>query len=529
MKLVRSIIEVWKGTERYAALGSALVFIGSALALLTVTVAAHSTFVPVVGGVYREGIVGQPSIINPITSANPADQDLATLLFAPLKTLLITSEQSKDATVYTLKLKENLAWADGEPLTSDDIIFTIGVAQESTAESVFAAALHGVSVERVSMLQIKLTFPSPNVFFDDLIARLPIIPEHVWGRIPVKNFHLSEYALQPVGNGPYKVASFSKEKDGFVGEYHLVPNEYYQGASPFITDLYVKFFESSSALLDAFRLKRINGFGFLPPFPEAHEVFDGADVTRLTLPRYYAVFLNASANDLLADANFRLALSRGANRGRIADEVFQGDAESYFPGMTAAEAKDIFYTESATSALARAKYDTDASLTLTVPDVPFLVKTAEMLVSDWNAIGIPPVTIRKVPLVRFRDEVLGPRAYELVLAPHTLMNPHDLYSFWHSSSRGTFGENFSLYANGRVDSLLERIRGEGDVEARANLVEEVESNLAKDVPAVFLVSLPYTHVHTEDLEGFPHESFVAPSDRFLSVSEWNVARARVLE
>jgi peptide/nickel transport system substrate-binding protein len=386
------------------------------------------------------------------------------------------------------------------------------------------------------MLQIKLTFPSPNVFFGDLLARLPVIPAHIWGRIPVKNFYLSEYALQPVGNGPYRVDMFSKAKDGFVGEYHLVPNERYQGTSPFITDLYVRFFESSSALLDAFRLKRINGFGFLPPFPEAHEVFEGAAVTRIPLPRYYAVFLNTTANDTLADPNFRLALSRAVNRGRIADEVFQGDAESYFPGATTEEARNLFHAESATSALAKAKYDREASFTLTVPDVPFLVKAAEAVVSDWSAAGISPVAIRKVPLVRFQGEVLAPRAYEMVLTPHARMNPQDLYPFWHSASRGAAGENFSLYAKSGVDSLLERIRSEEDAEVRANLVRNVEATLAKDLPAVFLVSLPYTHVHEEDLEGFPAGSpaspaggFVAPSDRFLNVSEWSVARVRVLE
>lgn len=529
MKLVRSIIQAWNRTERRGALAAGILFAGSLIALLTVTVAAHSIFVPVPGGTYREGIVGQPSIVNPITSANPADQDLSALLFAPLQTLLVSSERSKDALVYTLKLKESLAWEDGAPLTSDDVVFTVGVAQEPSAESSFALALRGVSVERISALQVKLTFPSPNVFFENLLARLPVIPAHVWGRIPVKNFHLSEYALQPIGNGPYRVASFSKARDGFVDEYHLVPNERYQGSAPFITDFYVRFFENSATLLDAFRLKRIHGFGFLPPFPEAHEVFESAEVARVALPRYYAVFLNATANDLLSDTNFRVALARGVDRGRIADEVFQGDAESYFPAFTADSARDLFSQGTATSALAKAKYNPEERLTLTVPEVPFLVKMAEMVMADWNAIGISSVDIKKVPLVRFRDEVLAPRAYEMVLTSHAALHPEDLYPFWHSASRSAAGENFSLYAKNSVDTLLERIRSEEDASARANLVGSVETALATDLPAVFLVSLPFTHAHTEDLEGFSTSSFVTPSDRFLNVAEWSVARVRVLE
>jgi peptide/nickel transport system substrate-binding protein len=529
MTLVRNIIRAWSTAERRAALVAAVVFALGTLALASVSVAAHSTFVPIQGGTYREGIVGQPSIINPITSANPADQDLAALLFAPLGSLLTSSEGSKDALTYTLKLAEDLVWEDGEPLTSDDVIFTMGVAQETEAESSFAAALRGVSVERISMLQIKLTFPSPNVFAEDLLKRLPVIPAHIWGRIPVKNFHLSEYALQPVGNGPYRIASFSKDRDGFIEEYHLVPNARFHGKAPFITDFYVGFFENSSLLLDAFRLRRISGFGYLPPFPEAHEVFEGASLMRLSLPRYYAAFLNISANDTLADHYFRLALSRAANRGRIADEVFYGDAETYFLGLTADEARAFFSLENATSALARAKFDADAALTLTVPDVPFLVKMAEELLANWNAAGISFVTMKKVPLARFRDDVLTPRAYEMVLAPHAALHPEDLYPFWHSASRGASGENFSLYADRAVDTLLERMRGETDPVERAALLDEVEEKLANDLPAVFLVSLPYTHVHREDLEGFPTSTLVAPADRFLNVADWSVARVRVLD
>lgn len=529
MRLLRSIAVAWTRSERLAALVAGTTLAVSLLALAAITVTAHSTFVPIQGGAYREGIVGQPSIIHPLVSGNPADQDMAALIFAPLGTLLVSSEQNDDATVYTLKLKEDLVWEDGVPLTTDDVVFTVTTAQDPNAESSFAAALRGVSAERVSQLQVKLTLPAPNVFFSDLIARLPVVPAHIWGRIPVKNYHLSEYALRPVGNGPYRIKSLTVEKDGFVSEYQLVPNERFHGTPPFISDFSVRFFESSDALLDAFRLRRINGFGYLPPFPAARDAATGASAVTVRLPRYYAVFLNAGANDLFANASFRAALSYAVDRDAIAREVFGGDAEPFMPGMTAAEAAAIASRERATSALARAKINPNASLTLTVPNLPFLVRMAEMVVENWRAVGIPPVTIEKVPLVRFRDEVLAPRAYEMVLAPHTLLHPQDLYPFWHSSSLGASGENFSLYTDRRVDALLERARSERDPAEREALVQRVEATLAEDLPAVFLVSLPYTHVHTKDLEGFSTEGFVGPQDRFLKVAEWNVSRVRVLK
>jgi len=44
---------------------------------------------------------------------------------------------------------------------------------------------------------------------------LKIIPKHIFGVIPVENFRLSNYNLEPVGSGPYKFISSEKQKDGF--------------------------------------------------------------------------------------------------------------------------------------------------------------------------------------------------------------------------------------------------------------------------------------------------------------------------
>lgn len=529
VSFIRNVFRSFTRGEKRGAVASGMVFLASGAGFFAITVAVHSVFVPVAGGAYREGIVGQPSVVNPIVSVNPADQDLSALLFAPLKTLLTSAERNRDASAYTLKLKEGLVWEDGAPLTSDDIVFTVLVAQDAHAESAFAAALKGVTVERVSALQTKLTLPSPNIFFEDLLARLPLIPQHAWERIPVANYHLSEYALRPVGNGPYRVDSFSKERDGFIGEYRLVPNKRYEGPAPFITNFSVRFFEDSSALLDAFRLRKIGGFGFLPPFPEVAQALEESAVAKTATPRYYAVFLNASANDLLGSADFRLALSRATDRARIAREAFQGNAESFLLGGAAEEAAREYDLEAATKLFAKAKAGPDASLTFAVPDVPSLVAAAEFMIADWRTAGAPAITLRKVPPARFREEILAPRAYEMALAPHAPAHQDDWYPLWHSSARGAAGENFSLYASKKIDELLEELRETERGPEREALKAQVMRALAKDLPAVFLVSLPYVHAHTEDLEGFPVGPLAAPSDRFLNAASWNVARVRMFK
>ncbi len=91
---------------------------------------------PVEGGVYTEAIVGQLSRLNPLLdSANPADRDIDRLIFSGLvrfdssgiaePDLAETIDTSEDGLLYNIKLRENLTWHDGEPLTVADIVFTI--------------------------------------------------------------------------------------------------------------------------------------------------------------------------------------------------------------------------------------------------------------------------------------------------------------------------------------------------------------------------------------------------------------------
>jgi peptide/nickel transport system substrate-binding protein len=92
------------------------------------------------GGTYVEGLVGYPQYINPLFSdLNEIDRDLCALVFegltrvdkhnqiAPL--LAERWEVSEDGLVYTFHLRENVRWQDGEPLTADDVLFTIAVLQ----------------------------------------------------------------------------------------------------------------------------------------------------------------------------------------------------------------------------------------------------------------------------------------------------------------------------------------------------------------------------------------------------------------
>lgn len=274
-----------------------------------VTLAFHesSVWVPVQGGSWREGIVGQPIAVNPIISENQTDQDVSRLIYSSLSDITESYEVKDDGRTYILKLKEELLWSNGQPLTSDDVVFTIETVQDPDARSPYAPSWRGVVAERVSEVRVSLALPAPYAFFAQSLERLYIIPAHIFGSVPPANMRLSAYNLEPVGSGPYKFRSFTKRKDGFISEYVLETNENYYGEKPFIKDFYFVFYESSEALQKDFKLRRIDGLGSLTPI-EPDSLPSSAAVNFIPMPGYYAVFFNQNLNPLLKDKDFRAAL-----------------------------------------------------------------------------------------------------------------------------------------------------------------------------------------------------------------------------
>ncbi len=538
MAFLKKIFLSFSTREKKIFLASLAVFV---LALITETAFAiheHSVFVPIRGGSYHEGFVGQPIALNPVISDNSIDREMSALLFARLGTLLSGYDVSQDGKVYTLNLNENLSWSDGTPLTSDDVVFTIHTIQNPNADSPLAKNWQGVAVARVSQLQIQLTLPSPYAFFENNFLNLPVIPQHVYGSIPVENFHLSSYNLEPVGSGPYVFKSFSKRKDGFITEYHFVINKHYAGNTPYITDFYFDFFQDTQSLLGALTRHDVNGFGTAAPLPFDAAQLKGLTINRIPAPNYYAVFFNQNNNPVLKDNSLREALIEAVDQNAIVQDVLNGDATPVY-GPHLVFQNGTMTTGSSTTNIAdaasriaafKAKNKNEAiAFTLSVPDAPFLKQVAETLKKAWTDAGVDEVTIQTFNPNDPSDTTVSSRSYDALLFGNVFQNPDDLFPFWHSSQRTYPGYNLALYANQGVDTAIETARETQNNSTRTGAIAEEVAQITNDTPALFLFSLPYTYIHTPSLHGFSLQSITVPADRFNQVEKWYVAQVRVLQ
>jgi ABC-type transport system substrate-binding protein len=202
--------------DRLALLGLflAIAVVGAAL-LIGAPGGSNQAASPSSGGVpYREGVLGHPSSINPLTPRTQADQDLVALLFrglvkaGPSGTVvpdLATWTASDDGRSYTFNMRNDAYWDDGQPVTSADVVFTIGLVQDPAYEGPVGSSWQGVhaAADGPSTVKITMTLPIAGFLRE---AELPILPSHLLNGTSIGGLADSIYSTRPVGDGPYRIA-----------------------------------------------------------------------------------------------------------------------------------------------------------------------------------------------------------------------------------------------------------------------------------------------------------------------------------
>ena len=145
--------EILSPTERKIIKGALLVLVFCLIYFLIKWYYTSTILVPKNGGTLREGLIGQPTSLNPILGQNEVDQDLASLVFNGIlksdgkgglqNDLADSVERSDDGKIWTVKLRQDVFWKDVEKLTADDVIFTIQSIQKQESRSPWRLSWQG--------------------------------------------------------------------------------------------------------------------------------------------------------------------------------------------------------------------------------------------------------------------------------------------------------------------------------------------------------------------------------------------------
>jgi len=496
--------------------------------------------VPSYGGILIEGEVGSPRFINPLLAISDADRDLSMLTYAGLMGLSgdgnlvpVLAESyaiSNDGKVHTFTLRPNAKFSDGVPVTAADIVFTIHRAQDSGLKSPEYANWSGVRAEAVNQTVVRLTLPKAYAPFLGLTT-LGILPERLWQNISDEEFPFSTLETNPVGAGPFKIGSISRDSSGLIKSVSLEENPYYVLGRPYLDGIRFNFYSRTEDLASALA----NGV--------IESAYDVPSAGALTVPyaRVFGVFLNPSEKQVFARAEVRKALSLAINRQTIVETVLGGYATAIMgpvpPGGQVKQApvpQSKNPTEAAAKVLQAGGWAYDGSarvwkntsakqaldrITIRTSNVPELKNVASAVKADWEQFGIP-VDIELYEPGDLSQNVIRPRKYGALLYGEVIGRDQDLYAFWDSHEINDPGLNIALYANKTVDALLEDARGSAKQETRTNDLQKIEDIIASEYPAMFIYSPDFIYAVPNDLHGVSLPQIITPADRFATVASW---------
>lgn len=295
----------------------------------------HRTIVPQIGGEYSEGIVGNISALNPLyITVNQTDADLTRLIYAGLfrydEKLNLAPDLAEsyqiDATgkIFTVKIKKNLRWQDGEPITAEDVGFTLQRAQDPESQSPLWISFQGVEFNKIDDFNFTLTLPEPFAPFTHLLTT-GILPEHLWQEVAPANTKLSNLNLKPLGAGSFMFSTFNKDTRGNIKSYTLKPNPYYHGEKPFIQTLIFKFYNDWPSAIDALHNRQVKGLGFLPKDQKEKISRRSLKINTLRLPYYSALFFNGKKNLLFKSQPLKQALALAIDKNQLITTALKGD------------------------------------------------------------------------------------------------------------------------------------------------------------------------------------------------------------
>lgn len=118
-------------------------------------------------------------------------------------------EISEDSLDYTVKLVENAKWHDGEPITADDMIFTLDALMTITSGNTISFPNgQTITYEKADDYTVVIHLEEPCGFYSNVLGRMTILPEHIYDGNP--NITGSEKNNVGIGSGPYKLVRWNK-------------------------------------------------------------------------------------------------------------------------------------------------------------------------------------------------------------------------------------------------------------------------------------------------------------------------------
>ncbi|MEZ5333857.1 MAG: ABC transporter substrate-binding protein [Methanolobus sp.] len=233
---------------------------------------------------------------------------------------------NEDGYTWTVTIRDDVIFHDGEALTAEDVAFTFNTAAEAGG-SVDLSMLEKATVIDDNTIEFKLN--DNQATFINKLAVIGIVPEHAYDE---------NYGQNPIGSGPYQFVQWDKGQQVI-----LEANPDYYGDEPYFKKLTIVFMEADTAFAAA-KSGQID-LAEIPTSYAGQEVdgmkivaLESIDARGISFPAQpdtgetsedgYAI-----GNDVTSDVAIRKALNIGIDRQTLVDGALNGQGEEEFTGV----------------------------------------------------------------------------------------------------------------------------------------------------------------------------------------------------
>lgn len=425
-----------------------------------------------------------------------------------------------DSLSITFNLDPRARWHDGKPVTAADVRYSVRVFTDSAAASPVAPLLANVdsaSVKDSSTVTLWFKKHTPEQFYD-VAYQLYILPEHVYGAVPLDKLRASELAKKPIGSGPFRFVEWQPDVRLVVvadtANYHGRPKLDRVIVTP-VSDPAVMRTQLLTGQADFMQnyapdlLAQLDSSKVAKPvaMPTLQYVYMGMNL--------YAKKSNKQAHPIFGDLRVRRAISMAIDRARLLQNVF-GDkgriSHGPFPMTLAAADSTIklppFDTTWANALLdsagwkrgtngMRSKFGTPMRFSLmypgtSVPRKAYAVLIQEQLRRAGIQVDIDGVDI-KVFLAKIQAGKVAGDFDAIINSFQTDPTPSDTKQAWGTVGIGSQGVNAVEYSNPKVDALLDSMTLAFDPTEAKSYASRAFQQIVDDAPAVWLYDVYSIH------------------------------------
>lgn len=496
-----------------------------------------------------EALLGQATVLNPLFASNDTTRDIDSVIYQGLTTLdarqnvtgLLASDWavSPDHIVYTFDVRTDVKWADGEPFSVDDVLFTYHVLQDLEYQEAGAEFWRQVGIAQGGPNQVVFTLRAPSASFP-LALRIGIIPKHIFAGMAPAQIAESPYSgVRAFGTGPFKVAAINQLAI-------TLDRNPYANPQPYLDHLVMRTYSASEPQMAMRAL--LSGAADLAGGLEPQEVETLQGRTDVVIQES-RMFTNSFASfnpdgdgkRFFGDPKVRVALAQAIDRQRLVNEVLAGRGD---PDPTPVPTADWAYSAAAASvhpydpvaaakALDAAGWALDPASKLRIKggiQFKVIMVTADSFPNRQIADGIArqllqigvEIDVKGVPASQLVNDYLMSRDYQMALVAFDVGSDPDQYALWHSGA-GSGSLNFAYtHGWGLIDKDLEDGRAAVDPPARLAAYLDFQMLMVDEAPAIFLYAGRYDYAVSQRVHGVHENNVLEPSDRFQYVTDWYV-------